>query len=70
MRKFALALTLLPLCGCQSLTWRGHGADLSSEQRSLGIKDIVWDSSPQGVTIGVTGIEKSAAQQAGQAAEF
>ena len=40
MRKLALALSLLPLAACQTLTWRGHGAELTSEQKELGMKDI------------------------------
>lgn len=40
MRKLALALTVLSLASCQSFSWRGHGAGLSSDQKQVGIKDI------------------------------
>jgi hypothetical protein len=40
MRKFALVLSLLPLVGCQSFTWHGHGTGLTAEQKELGLKDI------------------------------
>ena len=40
MRKLALALSLLPLASCQTLTWRGHTTEPSSDQKDLSMNDI------------------------------
>ena len=45
MRKFALALTFLPLAACSTFSWEGQGANLTEEQQKRGIKDVASLSS-------------------------
>ncbi len=45
MRKFALALALLPMAACSTFGWEGQGTSLTQEQRQRGIKDVTALSS-------------------------